>query len=138
MCLVIIYCFLLCESPIKLLILVFLVMSLVWQFFLGVSILTCDFFLPRCTFGHLLHVVVVVFHERSHRKIDAFDSTVLIFILVDLISFVLVKDHFVFLIQLELRVVVILITYCQKITFIYQRLQGREVVHPPFFILENP
>ena len=79
------------------------------------------------------------FHEKAQAcEIDAFDSAVLIFILVDLISFVLVKDHFVFLIQLELRIVVILITDCQKITFIYQRLQGREVVHPPFFILENP
>ena len=79
-------------------------LGLVRQVFLIVSILIRNSFLSCLTFGHLLHMVVVIFHEGRHRKIHTFNCSVLIFILIDLICFSLIKEDFVLLVQLELRV----------------------------------
>ena len=77
---------------------------MVWQVFLIVTILIRDPFLSSYTFCHLLHMVVVIFHEGRHREIHTFYCGILIFILVDLICFNLIEVDFVLLVQLELRV----------------------------------
>ena len=79
-------------------------LGLVRQVFLIVSILIRNSFLSCLTFGHLLHMVVVIFHEGRHREIHTFNCNILIFILVDLICFSVIEVDFVLLVQLELRV----------------------------------
>ena len=106
------------EQLIKLLVLHLLVSRLIRQVLGVFAVNVCDSLLPGDTFGHLLHMVVVVLHEGRHCEIQVFNSCVLVFILVDLVSLLLIEVHLIFLVKLELWILVTLLLEWQVVALI--------------------